>query len=267
MHDWSVFDYLPDAILVTEAGGKVFYANQPAEALFGYGQAELVGTSIEVLFPNDARGRHKNGHEFVLEAHRSPVTDSDAVIFRLRGAEHTPRHGFVRREAHLAAVVEVQRMLLASEGRDLPLNEICGILGSVFHVSRVYMVENTYNVDERMVQQRQFEWCAANIQPCKNNPALQHLYYEDVMPNWRRQLSQGKMVAGVLADFSSKERRFLITQGIQAILIFPLLVSGRFAGFLAFDDCLVPRQWQPSEISLLQVVTTSIAMVRERLET
>jgi signal transduction histidine kinase/DNA-binding NarL/FixJ family response regulator len=187
------------------------------------------------------------------------------------GAEHIrkpiTRPDLARREAYLAAVVEVQRILLASEGKDLPLGEICSILGSVFHASRVYLVGNDYDLDERMFFQRQFEWCAANIQSRKDAPDLQRLYYDEIMPGWYRQLTQGKLISGVLADFPAVERRFLITQGVQAVLIFPLMVGGRFVGFLAFEDCLIPRQWQPSEISLLQVVTTSIAMVRERLET
>lgn len=281
MPDWSAFDYLSEAVLVAGAGGKIRYANQPAERLFGYGRAELAGMSlIDMISPN-RRGRRKDGFEFTLEVQPNQVPDSDLVILHLRRADPepdrrvmteathspTPRPDVLRREAHLAAVVEVQRMLLTSEGKTLPMDEICGILGAIFHVSRVYLVENAYDMDERMVLQRQFEWCAANIQPLIHQPDMQQLYYDDVMPSWKRQLSQGKMVVGVLADFSSRERRFLIAQGIQAILIFPLLISGRFTGFLAFDDCLIPRQWQASEISLLQMVATSIAMVRERLDT
>ncbi len=172
-----------------------------------------------------------------------------------------------RREAHLAAVVEVQRMLLAAEGKDLQVEPILGILGSVFHVSRVYLVENRYDLDEQMYMQRQFEWCAAGIQSFKDDPSMQKLYYDSVMPNWRRLLNQGEMISGIPADFPAEEQRFLAAQGIHSILIFPLLDNGSFSGFLAFDECLEPRQWQPSEISLLQVVTTSIALVRERVET
>ena len=289
MSEWSAFERLTDAILIAGEDGRVQFANQPAALLFGCTTTELTGTPLKTLLPQEQRGRRKDGTEFALAAICNPLPGTNLVLVHLQTSQsqanavpalerkeaaspeqaHRPatRPDLARREAYLAAVVEVQRILLASEGKDLPLVEICGILGSVFHTSRVYLVENDYDLDERMFLQHKIEWCAANIQPCKDHPATQRIYYDEIMPNWYRQLNQGKMISGVLADFPPVERRFLITQGVQAVLIFPLMVGGRFIGFLAFDDCLVPRQWQPSEISLLQVVTTSIAMVRERLET
>ena len=54
----QLFDFSPDAILVTDAGGQIRAANQQAEAMFGYDPGELLGQSIEILIP----GRFRKGH-------------------------------------------------------------------------------------------------------------------------------------------------------------------------------------------------------------
>jgi formate hydrogenlyase transcriptional activator len=54
----QLFDYSPDAILVTDAQGHIRAANYLAEAMFGYGPGELTGQPIESLVPERFRGSH-----------------------------------------------------------------------------------------------------------------------------------------------------------------------------------------------------------------
>ncbi len=54
----QLFDFSPDAILVTDAQGLIRAANHQAEAMFGYGSDELTGLPIENLVPERFRGRH-----------------------------------------------------------------------------------------------------------------------------------------------------------------------------------------------------------------
>src|SRR5689334_11198147 len=48
----------PDAIVGVTADGLIALVNAQAERLFGYGRAELVGQPVELLVPEDFRGRH-----------------------------------------------------------------------------------------------------------------------------------------------------------------------------------------------------------------
>jgi formate hydrogenlyase transcriptional activator len=95
----SLFEFSPDAIIVTDREGKITEANGQFERYFGYGRAEVIGQSIEMLVPErfrnahlahrksyDARaqtrpmgaglelyGRRKGGTEFPVDIMLSPV--------------------------------------------------------------------------------------------------------------------------------------------------------------------------------------------------
>lgn len=60
------FSVLPDAVIVTDAGGRVLYANPQVEATFGWPVDELLGQPIEVLVPEAVRDKHA--------AHRSKLS-------------------------------------------------------------------------------------------------------------------------------------------------------------------------------------------------
>ncbi len=58
-----LFEFSPDAILVTDADGVMRSANPRAEELFGYSALELVGQPIEILVPTRFRGGHPRHRE------------------------------------------------------------------------------------------------------------------------------------------------------------------------------------------------------------
>jgi PAS domain S-box-containing protein len=67
----SLFEYSPDAIIVTDREGKITEANGQVQNFFGYDRAELLGHSIEVLVPE--RFRHAHPH------HRKEYTDKARI--------------------------------------------------------------------------------------------------------------------------------------------------------------------------------------------
>jgi PAS domain S-box-containing protein len=95
----SLFEFSPDAIIVTDQTGKIMQANGQVEKFFGYDRADLLGQSIETLIPERFRtahlghrgkylaqakarpmgiglelfGRRKNGSEFPVDIMLSPV--------------------------------------------------------------------------------------------------------------------------------------------------------------------------------------------------
>jgi len=96
-----IVDSSPNAVILTDEGGRIGYANRQAENFFGYTQAELIGQSIDFLVPDRFRKVHgalraeyakapvmrrmgigmdtlvaqrKNGTEFPVEIGLSPVS-------------------------------------------------------------------------------------------------------------------------------------------------------------------------------------------------
>ena len=58
----------PNAMIMVDGQGRVVLANHQAEQLFGYGREELLGSSVEVLVPEDQRQDHPLQRERFLAA-------------------------------------------------------------------------------------------------------------------------------------------------------------------------------------------------------
>ncbi|GAB4452508.1 MAG: hypothetical protein OHK0029_03560 [Armatimonadaceae bacterium] len=95
---------------------------------------------------------------------------------------------------------------------------------------------------------------------------LQNMPFFDVLPIHAPAMAQGKTFASVVADLPSEEREVLAVQGILSVLLLPILVGGRFWGFIGFDNCKEARPWQQQEIAFLESVAAAIAQAQERRE-
>jgi|SRR6185369_9363092 len=58
----------PDAILVADREGMIRYWNRGAELIFGYNSSEAVGQSLDLIIPENLRGRHWEGYWRVMSS-------------------------------------------------------------------------------------------------------------------------------------------------------------------------------------------------------
>ena len=84
-----LFEFSPDAILVTDNGGVMRAANPRAEELFGYSSNELIGQPVEILVPARFRGGHPRHRENYSAHPRTRQMGAALNLFGLRkdGAE------------------------------------------------------------------------------------------------------------------------------------------------------------------------------------
>jgi formate hydrogenlyase transcriptional activator len=54
----KLFDFSPDAIIVTDAAGQICNVNPRTERLFGYSGDEVIGSAVEILLPERFRQAH-----------------------------------------------------------------------------------------------------------------------------------------------------------------------------------------------------------------
>ena len=79
--DFSLLEFVPDAIVVADDQGAIVYANAMTEQLFGWSRDELVGQAVEVLLPARHRQRpHRPAPRLPRGAPSTP-----------HGARHRPR--------------------------------------------------------------------------------------------------------------------------------------------------------------------------------
>jgi PAS domain S-box-containing protein len=101
-----VLDAAPDAMVIIDVFGSIWYANRQVSTLFGYAREEIIGESIEMLMPQryrdlhiahrvrftrnlrvrpmgfglDLHGLRSDGSEFPLEISLNPIDDADRTL-------------------------------------------------------------------------------------------------------------------------------------------------------------------------------------------
>jgi len=80
----NLFDISPDAIVVTDASGKIRAANPRAAELFGYAPDELTGKTIEALVPERFRHHHPSHRENYHAHPRARQMGAALNLFGLR---------------------------------------------------------------------------------------------------------------------------------------------------------------------------------------
>jgi protein-histidine pros-kinase len=140
-----VLDAAPDAMVIIDTFGTIWFANRQVSALFGYTPDEIIGQSIETLMPGrfraellghrghfvsaarerslgtelDLYGRRRDGTEFPLEVSLRPVEDVGQTLIAAAIRDASDRK---RVEAELVVArdaIEAMRELAdrATEGR------------------------------------------------------------------------------------------------------------------------------------------------------
>jgi|GEM_PF-529987 len=163
------------------------------------------------------------------------------------------------REAILSGLSSAARNLLEPGDRVDSMGQALAALGQAVEVDRVYVFEN--HVDEetgKLLASQRFEWVGEGIEPQIDNPDMQSMSYEDVIPNWYPVLAGGKVVHGLVREMGQAERRLLESQGILSIVVVPIMLEGKFWGQIGFDDCSRQRRWGQAEIDALRIAAGTI---------
>jgi signal transduction histidine kinase/DNA-binding response OmpR family regulator/HPt (histidine-containing phosphotransfer) domain-containing protein/PAS domain-containing protein len=168
------------------------------------------------------------------------------------------------RERYLAALVEIQTLLLSEPFGEATLKSILQILGKAAGANRVYIHTNVRSDGGQWFSSRIAQWLAPELQFAMGEPDPSNISYDAVFPHWFNTLSRGMYVNEVASDFTAPESDYLKSNHIRAVLVLPIFVSSTFYGFIAFDNCQEARKWTPAEIALLQIAAAGISWAQQR---
>jgi PAS domain S-box-containing protein len=172
-----------------------------------------------------------------------------------------------RRDAILDAVSGVAERFLDPVDWDEAVRQSLASLGEATGVDRVYLFQKQAPVEGDRVVCQTHEWVAAGMpsrtahRQCQDRP-----WGMAVFSRWAEMFERGREIVGVVADFPVEEREAFDLQGVQAILVVPIMVQGTWWGGIGYDECQERRLWSPSELDALRTAARIIGAARRRRE-
>jgi PAS domain S-box-containing protein len=147
---------------------------------------------------------------------------------------------------------------------DIVIEDMLGKAGEFSKVDRVYLFMHDHL---RRVTSNTHEWCKEGITPEKDN--LQEIpfdFFSDMLETWEK----GKMVhIPSVAQMSEEHamRAILENQGIQSLVLIPLIQKKKNIGFIGFDAVNQCKSFSEREIALLFVMAEIISNTFARKQT
>jgi len=152
---------------------------------------------------------------------------------------------------------EISYVLNTNDDFQTKINEVLVKLGLFTNVSRVYIFENS---PDQKITTNTFEWVNDGVEPQKQN-------LQDVSLDMILEWIEGKEVyysKDFLKDMPSDLAEMMIAQNIKSCLLFPLQVEYNLFGFIGFDECNYPKEWDKLEVELLKTIANLISFSYER---
>lgn len=259
---------------VIRTGEPLFAPPEVFKDLVNRGEVELVGVDsfdwlgVPLKIKNNTIGvlvvqSYNTNERYSLEDldHLVFVADQVAMAIERKRTENEKN----RLNELLSSVSKAQSHLLTKKDLYFSVQLALTEIGKAVEVDRVYIFENHYDPEsDKVLMSQRYEWCSERAIPQIDNPELVNLPYEPLFQRWYDELSHGGNIFGLIKEFPENEKPILENQNIKSILVVPIFVSGRFWGFIGFDDCHSERIWTESEISVLNAIASSIGGVFQR---
>src|SRR6476469_1922733 len=87
----ALFKTAPDAMIVSDAGGRIMLANPQAHYLFGYAPTAMLGISIDALVPDRVRGHHHHHRAaYIAQPRVRPMGTGQELVGQRADGSHFP---------------------------------------------------------------------------------------------------------------------------------------------------------------------------------
>jgi class 3 adenylate cyclase/PAS domain-containing protein len=171
-----------------------------------------------------------------------------------------------RRTAMLDAVAyAATRMVAGTSWRD-HVHDLLDRLPQATAMSRVTVFEVHRDSDGQEVQSCRFDWAnGGRLDSLASDSRYNNMpLSDDGLGSWAARRRRGEVVQALRRDLDGYLRQVFEEHGTQAFISVPIMVEGRWWGFLGFDDCLTERVWNTAEIDVLKTAAALIAAAVER---
>lgn len=273
-----------NAVVITDAQGRVEWVNEGFTKISGYQREEVLGqTPGSILqhpgfehpmrgfmrekiregrgFETEVLNFAKDGRPYYVHIECQPLVNKQGELTGFMAIERDITEQR-RSNLLLEAVGSISTKLLSLRLDSTLWGEILASLGTAAEADRCYFFRVHPHPESGASAMSQIaEWNSGSSSPQIDNPQLQNLpFIESGFGRWFEELSAGREIVGLVRDFPSAERPILEAQEIQSLAVVPVFTGSELAGFLGFDSCQRQRVWEKWEISILRSAAANIGL-------
>ena len=236
-------------------------SKMPAEAKTEKEILETQDIKSLLLFPLSVRGKFAGCVGFDNVVKTDEWNNEDIMTLRIFSGILGTAFERKRAEEALRHLVEFEGIItalstnfinLASDEIDDGINQALRTTGEFGGVDRSYVF--LFSGDGTKMDNTH-EWCAEGIEPQIDN--LKGLPVED-FPWWMDKLNRFENVyISRVADLppgANIVKEILQPQGIQSLIVVPMVYGGSLIGYLGFDSVRTEKRWSKESIALLKIV-------------
>ncbi len=233
------------------------------------------------------RMRCQDGSYIWILSHAKGLWNAQGKITRLVGVnvDITERKSNLaaleKRERYLGMLVDLQGLLLAENESSKDYTKILSVLGSSsdFACVKLFICEQILEDDfgllgdfgeftswDDFYVRTYGSWSLVNDGQQSNDSSHESSLSiaESMGKAWLKKLQQGEIIHESVSTLSESDRAIFVARNIFTVLIIPVVLDAKAWGFLSFYDYTSDRLRDSSDISLLNIAASSIAMHLER---
>lgn len=227
---------------------------------------DLATTFFILLTAREDVGDRVKGLDAGADEFLSKPIEAEELLARMRAGLRSRR--LTQQVAHtnqyLAALVEVQNLLLACSGHCILYNQAIATLGKVFGASQVYVCRLSFDSEGNLKPLLQGEWCEPNSCETSEKLSPPTLIETQLFPSWLEMLEKGQIITGKVAELPESEQEVLQALGISAVLILPLIVDAQLFGWINFEFKHQDYSFNSSEIEILRAAAAAFSLHFDR---
>lgn len=231
---------------------------------------DLATTFLILLTAKEDVGDRIKGLDAGADEFLSKPIEAEELLARMRAGLRSRRlaQQMAHTNQYLAALIEVQNLLLACSGQCTLYNQAIATLGKIVGASQVYVCRLSFDSKGNLKPLLQGEWCESNS--LTNSPksgaklAPPSPLKTQLFPSWLETLEKGQTITGKVAELPASEREVLQALGIAAIVILPLIIDAQLFGWIGLEFNQPNFSLNPSEIEILRAAAAAFSLHFDR---
>lgn len=281
-----------EAIIITDTSLKILKVNKTFCRITGYNNKEILGKTPRILqsgthdklfykqvwqqisetgvWAGEVVDRKKDGELFMAWLSISAITNSlGEVIYYLAHLNDMTTYSKTRAALNrrlkvetVVAEVAIKALETEFDMVDKSIDECLMLLGVDLLADRSYLFSLA---SDGSTMSNTHEWCEENIEPQKD--LLKDMSVSPLSWSMGILLRNGIFKVDDVDDLpleAEAEQMEFRSQGIQSILLIPIMDGNKLTGFFGFDRVKEKRSWRKEDVTLLKVVAEIFYLVQHR---